>query len=472
MSTTSPPASTLGPTGIAFGLGMALIGLVLGYMIGSTNGTGPSADELDAQIDKAVEEQLAARKAEGPQGTVVNKTGGDLRRLSEKEKEELLAKKKAAKVTPPPEPLDSPFLTDAIAAGFGDEKDSSDYRSAVTLMAAGNARKARPLLNSLHDRAAGKAWKEQVGVLLADAKISVGEVEAGREVLTAWKAEYPESAHMAAAVVTEGKAFMKDGKRVGSGKSEISPPQRRAYMDAIALFDQAAKTWPTDPALEEAWLNKAALLGELGELEDAEAAAISLASTFPDAKRAPRALFNVAKQAFDAEDFPRAERMYDRLVTDFPQDRLAQSARSNLSALKILGKPAPALDIDEWIGEDLGTISSMKGKPVLLVFWATWCPHCRKAMPGIDVDIWQKYRDQGLQVIAVTKHGRGQTTETVKAYMDENSYTVPVAIDPGSTSRNYGVSGIPAAALVDKAGNVVFRNHPAQVTDELIKKYL
>ena len=57
-------------------------------------------------------------------------------------------------------------------------------------------------------------------------------------------------------------------------------------------------------------------------------------------------------------------------------------------------------------------------------------------------------------------------------YLTENGYTVPVAIDPGTTSRSYGVSGIPAAALVDKDGNVVFRNHPAQVTDELIQKYL
>ncbi len=469
MSTTPPSGSTLGPTGIAFGLGMSLVGLVLGYMIGTSRNTGPSASELDAQIDRAVDDKLA--KGE-PKGTVVNNTGGDLRRLSDKEKEELLAKKKASGQKPAPAPLDSPFLTPAILATFDDEKVASDYRAAVALMAAGNARKARPLLDTLHNGATGKAYKEQVGVLLADAKISVGEVDDGRRVLAAWKSEYPKSAHMAAAVVTDGKASMKDGKRVGSGKSEIGAPQRRAYEEAIALFDTAAAKWPGDPALEVALLNKAALLGELGRLEEAEAAAISLVSTFPNATQAPRALFNVGKQAFDAEDFPRAERLYSRLVQDFPKDRLSQSASSNLSALKILGKPAPELELDEWVGQDLGTMSSMKGKPVLLVFWATWCPHCRKAMPAVEADMWQKYKDAGLQVIAVTKNARGQTTDTVREYLAENGYTVPVAIDPGATSRNYGVSGIPAAALVDKNGNVVFRNHPSQVTDALIKKYL
>jgi outer membrane protein assembly factor BamD (BamD/ComL family)/peroxiredoxin len=470
MTTTPPPNSTLGPTGIAFGLGMALIGLVVGYMIGTTQSSGPTSSELSAQIDKAVEQKLAAG---APKGTVVNNTGGDLRRLSDKEKQELLAKKKAdAAPLAAAAPLDSPFLTAGIVAGFEDDKVASDYRSAVTLMAAGNARKARPLLNSLHSKAEGQPWKEQVGVLLADAKISVGDVDDGRRVLNEWKSAYPKSEFMPVAVVTEGKAFMKDGKRVGSGKKEITTAQRRAYDEAITLFEKAEGTWPGNPALEEALLNKAALLGELDRLEEAEAAAVSLVDLFPNAKRAPRALFNVAKRAFDTEDFPRAERMYKRLISDFPRDRLSQSANSNLAALKILGKPAPELDLEEWLGDDLGSMNSMKGKPVLLVFWATWCPHCKKAMPAIDADLWGKYKDQGLQVVAVTKNSKGQTTEKVRSYLDENGYTVPVAIDGGSTSRSYGVSGIPAAALVDKEGKVVFRNHPAQVTGELIEKYL
>lgn len=475
MSTSPASGSSLGATGIAFGLGMALAGLVAGYFIGTTQSSGPSEVELSEQIDKAVEAKLAAKdKAKkAPEGKVVNNTGGELRRLSDKEKQELLAKKKASGDRPEPAaPIDSPFLTDGIVATFADDKTSNDYRSAVTLMAAGNARKARPLLTRLHAEAGTAPWKEQVGVLLADAKISVGDVEDGRRVLNEWTSAYPKSAHMAAAVVAEGKAHMKDGKRLGSGKDGLSDPQKRAYESAIGFFDKAIDGWPGDAALEQAYLNKAALLGELGRLDDAETAAIKLAESFPDAKRAPRALFNVAKRAFDIEDFERAERLYNRLVADFPRDRLSQSARNNLSALKILGKSAPELEITEWLGDDLGTISSMKGKPVLLVFWATWCPHCRKAMPGIENDMWQKFKDQGLQVIAVTKNSRGQTTEKVREYIAENGYTVPVAVDGGGTSRAYGVSGIPAAALVDKDGKVVFRNHPAQVTPELIAKYL
>lgn len=463
-------SSGLGPTGIAFGLGMALVGLVLGYMIGNGQG-GPSDAELAAQIDKAVEARVAK---EAPGANVVNKTGGDLRKLSDAEKKELLAKKNRKEPEAPAAPKDSPFLTAEITKSFaGDEASLAEYTEAVALMAQGNARKARPTLNGLWMKSQDKPWREQVGVLLADARISVGEVDSGRKLLTDWRDTYPMSAHQALATIAEGKAAMKDGKRITDDPDGgIPAAKKRLYDDAITMFDKAIAGWPSDPALEQAYLNKASLLGEMGEMDGAEKAAMALASKFPDAKQAPRGLYNVARVAFDAEDFPRAERLYQQLVNDFPKDRLSKNARSNLSALKLLGKPAPALELNEWVGDDLGTLADMKGSPVLLVFWATWCPHCRKAMPKIENEVWQKYRDQGLKVVGVTKNSRGQTTDKVKEYLGENGYTLPVAIDPGGTSRNYGVSGIPAAALVDKNGNVVFRNHPAQVTSELIEKYL
>lgn len=476
MSNSSSSSSSLGSTGIAFGLGMALVGLVLGYMIGSGKDDGPSSDELSAEIDKAVDARLSAAKdadAKKAVGTVSNKTGGDLRRLSEKEKAAMLSKKSRPQDEAPVPPANSPFLTDLIKGTFGDDSAALDqYINAVALMAQGNARKARPTLTALHAKAGGKKWSEQVTVLLADARVSVGEVAEGRQMLTEWRSTYPMSDHTALAMVAEGKAAMKDGKRITATKGTVAPAQRRAYEDAIALFDKAISGWPADPALEQAYLNKASLMGELGDMDGAEAAATTLATTFPTAKQAPRGVFNVARIAFDNGDYPRAERLYKRLVTDFPGDRLSKTARGNLSALELLGKPAPDMDISEWIGDDLGSIASMKGKPVLLLFWATWCPHCRKAMPGIEENVWQKYQDKGLQVVAVTKNSRGQTSDKVREYLTENGYTMPVAIDPGTTSRNYGVSGIPAAALVDKEGNVVFRNHPSQVTDELIQKYL
>ncbi len=365
----STSSSSLGPNGIAFGLGMALVGLVLGYMIGTSQSHGPSESEIAAQVDKAVEAKMARSGA----NNVVNNTGGELRKLSDAEKKELLAKKNRKEQAAPAVPTDSPFLTDEIKKGFGDNTTAlQQYSQAVALMAQGNARKARPTLTALNSQAEGQPWKEQVAVLLADARVSVGEVSEGRKMLSEWRDAYPMSAHMATATVAEGKALMKDGKRVSGGaEGQLPAAKTRSYQDAIAMFDKAIKGWPEDPALEQAYLNKASLLGEMGKMDEAEAAATDLATKFPGAKQAPRALFNVARQAFNEEDFPRAERLYSKLVDQFPKDRLSKSARSNLSALKLLGKPAPELDISEWVGDDLGTMASMKGKPTLLVIQIT-----------------------------------------------------------------------------------------------------
>ena len=87
-------------------------------------------------------------------------------------------------------------------------------------------------------------------------------------------------------------------------------------------------------------------------------------------------------------------------------------------------------------------------------------------------ELWNSHKDEDFVMIAVTKNSKGQTTEKVREYASSTGLTLPIAIDTGMTSRNYSVSGIPAAALVDKSGKVVFRNHPGQLNDAFLAKYL
>ena len=342
-------------------------------------------------------------------------------------------------------------------------------------MSGGNARAARPILANLEQKSEGKGWAEPVAALLAYAMASVGEVSQSRANITAFKSAWPESEFMPVVVVAEGKAFMQEGKRARSpGEKRGDPPnadQAGLYRKAIERWDHAIATWPGDPALDAAYLNKSGLLIEMGELAEAEEAAVALATAFPGSKNSPRALYNVARAAAGAEDPDTAERLYQRLGDDFPHDRLARRARSQLESLRLLGKEAPLLEIEEWLGDDMGQITDLKGKAVMLVFWATWNPHCRKEMPQLE-ELWQKHKDDDFVLIAVTRHSRGQTTDKVVEYVSSNGLTYPIAVDTGATSRAYGVSGIPAAALIDKDGRVVFRNHPSQLNDALLSEYL
>ena len=474
-----PPGSlVLTPATLAFAAVMLIVGAVGGYVVGSSR----APDTVAPESGDAVASKHKDDKPEGGlQGEVVNNTRGQVRRLSEEEKAELLAgrrpggDKKDKDGGPPEAPADSPYMTDEILGAFDDEGQLSEYKRAVGFMSQGNARSARPTLVQLEEAGDGKGWHEPVSALLVNARSSVGEVAEGRDAVQSFKSTWPSSAFLPTVVVAEGKTYMHEGKRAKSpGQKRGDPPnddQKQLYRQAIQRFDDAIERWPTDPAVADALLNKSALMIDLGDLSGAEDAALTLARSFPEAKNAPRALSNVARSAMGEGDNETAVRLYQRLVDDFPRDRLARTARTQLESLRLMGEEAPLLEIDEWLGDDMGQISDYRGKVVMLVFWATWCPHCRSEMPGLE-ELWQSHKRDDFVMIAVTRNSRGQTTDKVREYASENGLTMPIAIDPGATSRAFGVSGIPAAAVVGKDGKVVWRNHPGQMTESVLAQWL
>jgi thiol-disulfide isomerase/thioredoxin len=342
-------------------------------------------------------------------------------------------------------------------------------------MSKGNSRAARPTLIRLAEAAEGSTWSEPVAAMLCDARASLGDLKEARSAIDSFKKTWPKSAHMAQVWVADGKTHMHEGKRLkrAPGQDPKDPPnneQKKSYGEAISRFDTVIKSFPGHPAVVDALLNKSALLVDLGDLAAAEKSASQLADEHPESQHGPRALSNVARNAMGQGEFPIAERIYNKLVTDFPTDRAAKAAKGQLKSLKMLGKDAPELEVTEWVGEDLGSLASLRGQNVVVVFWATWCPACKRTMPSIQ-EFYERNKGDDFAMIAVTRNSKGQTTDKVRDYMAENNYTFPVAIDTGASSRAYGVTGIPAAAMVDKSGKVVFRNHPAQLTDALVKKH-
>jgi len=111
------------------------------------------------------------------------------------------------------------------------------------------------------------------------------------------------------------------------------------------------------------------------------------------------------------------------------------------------------------------TLSQLKGKPALVVFWATWCPPCRREIPVLK-DITTKYQPKGLQVLAVAVDYR-ESQEQVLQFQKTNDLPYTVLWDAQSTvSDHYGVSGIPTLVLVDPSGVIRYRGNG--VDDELM----
>ena len=111
------------------------------------------------------------------------------------------------------------------------------------------------------------------------------------------------------------------------------------------------------------------------------------------------------------------------------------------------------------------------GKATLVVFWEVWCPHCKSEVPKLQAT-YTKYQGKGLQMVGLTKETKGATEEQVKAFVKEHSVTYPIAKEAGQeTSEYYGVKGIPAAIVI-KDGKVVWRGHPARITDAMLDKFV
>ena len=111
---------------------------------------------------------------------------------------------------------------------------------------------------------------------------------------------------------------------------------------------------------------------------------------------------------------------------------------------------APDFTLPQLSGQQL-TLSDYRGKVVLLDFWATWCEPCRVETPFL-VDLQNKYRDQGLQIIGVSMD---DTRDPVPGFYQQFKMNYPVVMGNAKTGEEYGgVLGLPIAFLIDREGRI------------------
>ena len=120
-----------------------------------------------------------------------------------------------------------------------------------------------------------------------------------------------------------------------------------------------------------------------------------------------------------------------------------------------VGDIAPELDMELTDGQKV-KLSDLRGKVVMLQFTASWCGVCRKEMPFIESDIWQKHKANPN--FALYGVDRDEPVETVKAFAEKTGVTYPLALDPGADHfAKYAdrKAGITRNVLIDKTGKIV-----------------
>ncbi len=114
----------------------------------------------------------------------------------------------------------------------------------------------------------------------------------------------------------------------------------------------------------------------------------------------------------------------------------------------LIGKKAPAFTAMDLSGKEI-PFSSFQGKPILLNFWATWCPYCREERPQLD-EIYKTYTEKGLVVVAVSVD---RSAGTVRRYLKRIPADFVILHDNNKEAKEaYRIYSIPTSFLIDREG--------------------
>jgi cytochrome c biogenesis protein CcmG/thiol:disulfide interchange protein DsbE len=129
---------------------------------------------------------------------------------------------------------------------------------------------------------------------------------------------------------------------------------------------------------------------------------------------------------------------------------LAATAQSPKTSKSSTGRsPAPNFNLKDASGKDV-KLADLKGKVVLVNFWATWCEGCQVEIPWF-VEFQKEYASRGLVVVGIAMD---DDWKSVKPWIEEKKVNYPIVIGNQGLGKQYGLIGMPLTALVDREGRI------------------
>ena len=202
------------------------------------------------------------------------------------------------------------------------------------------------------------------------------------------------------------------------------------------------------------------------------------AGIFEEALRGPvdsrgreNILWHLAFAYFRSLDYVKAKRAYETFLEEFPQSRHADEAKKLLAPLKMVGAKAQMFKATDINGQELD-LKAYAGKPLLLHFWATWCPPCRGELPNLK-KAYDRFHEKELQFVGVSLDtDAAKLAEYLRThgvswphYCDGKKWNSPLA-------KVYNVNSIPIIFLIDRRGVIRYTDIRGEATFRAIETLL
>jgi len=128
-------------------------------------------------------------------------------------------------------------------------------------------------------------------------------------------------------------------------------------------------------------------------------------------------------------------------------------ATKKISAIAAEKNPAPDVSVVSLADGKTLKLSDLKGKVVLLNFWATWCPPCREEIPSM-MKLNSQMSGKPFQMVAISIDEGGKPA--IESFFKQSGLSLPTYIDAsGDSTKSYGITGVPESFIIDKQGILV-----------------
>ena len=290
----------------------------------------------------------------------------------------------------------------------------------------------------------------------------------------------------AAAAPADPDAWLKQLQESKPPAGDVSRKDDEAYVKA---YTQQVKDWakqrgesakafiekhPDHPGKADALFIRVLSLGRTDLVgEEYAAAAKTFLEAAPTDPRGAAVLFALTS---DEKDAAKRTATLQQIVERFPDSPYAEKAKGRLRQSEDVGKPFVLAFNDAISGRRVET-PELKGKVLVIDFWATWCPECLAAMPHLK-DLYAKYKDQGVEFIGVSldEPRADGGLDAVKQYVRKNEIRWPQYFQGNAWesefSRGWGVFALPAVFVVDADGNLHSTTATAESLDKMIPELL